>query len=1063
MATSSFPPGEPPLPDGTLPSVARSFAAILTINTRTENTREFKAMATMISRELAITSLRVIEQSGASIGGTVTLWPLDAPNQSPITAAVEQVDVFTGFAVLRLATPWPQEVPTKRISKKSLTAAPNWSAIVATYANTEAFFLSGRSLGDASHPGGRYWRLTVSVEQPVAEVGGAPVMMGNELTAIMASRDPKLGSIFFAIPIWDILRSKATNTVGQTMEAGPDASTNAAVGAPPATSGDISRSDAAFEGAPESGKEGDAESRARWIDQIADDRFSVEVRSVLGDAERARTESYAERLQVEHILIALAGWPGRNGLSLLCARLGVDLVSVLQPGLALRTVDSEEPAENVPSALPAMARSAHRALVRAIQRADAVGSKLVEIDHLVFGALSVSKNAQVDKLNSMGITAEATAAISSEAAAAAANSDAKAAPRGAAGPRSYQAGYKSDDLSGTDLLDITEEVNALASVMAAREVEPPLSLGLFGDWGTGKSFFMHMLEARIALLSADARAAEEKSGRSAYCSNVLQITFNAWNYIDSDLWASLAAEIFEHLAAAIVAERDPTAKDSPEKRALALAAASSSQAVLHEAERKKVEAEEELKQTEERLADLQRSKSHLEAELTKGELIKGVVGFAIEDQDVKRSIDEVKKTLGIPETKAVASEIQAELLDLEGTWKTTLFTLKNGRNLWIWLAAPVCALALLWLASKLLSAIHIEGISHQVLAGLGGIAGFLAPFVTASQKLLKAIDAAQAKRNELFEKKRKERETEVQRDLGAVREKVKAAQDNVTAAQERVNELNEQLENMRADRQAADFIRARHQSTDYTQRLGTISRVRSDLKHLSTLLRDVKKEAQEEFEKEMKDRQTLKEKEREKEKKPKLFPQIDRIILYIDDLDRCKEETVVKVLQAVHLLLAFPLFVVVVGVDPRWLLYSLQQSSRAFQKGKGEDDNEAAEAAKDSWQSTPLNYLEKIFQIPFSLRPIGKTGFGKMVDRYASQELWAKHSRIPGAPSGRGAGAYASDCGRSDGDSGRRVGDAGAAGDWNPRRNGPGGCRARRDAKGSSRRRIPWSTGGRHE
>ena len=46
---------------------------------------------------------------------------------------------------------------------------------------------------------------------------------------------------------------------------------------------------------------------------------------------------------------------------------------------------------------------------------------------------------------------------------------------------------------------------------------------------------------------------------------------------------------------------------------------------------------------------------------------------------------------------------------------------------------------------------------------------------------------------------------------------------------------------------------------------------------------------------------------------------IERIILYIDDLDRCPPKRVVEVLEAVHLLLAFDLFVVVVAVDARWL------------------------------------------------------------------------------------------------------------------------------------------------
>ena len=38
-------------------------------------------------------------------------------------------------------------------------------------------------------------------------------------------------------------------------------------------------------------------------------------------------------------------------------------------------------------------------------------------------------------------------------------------------------------------------------------------------------------------------------------------------------------------------------------------------------------------------------------------------------------------------------------------------------------------------------------------------------------------------------------------------------------------------------------------------------------------------------------------------------------LLYIDDLDRCSEDKVVKVLEAVHLLLAFKLFVVIVAVE----------------------------------------------------------------------------------------------------------------------------------------------------
>ena len=92
----------------------------------------------------------------------------------------------------------------------------------------------------------------------------------------------------------------------------------------------------------------------------------------------------------------------------------------------------------------------------------------------------------------------------------------------------------------------------------------------------------------------------------------------------------------------------------------------------------------------------------------------------------------------------------------------------------------------------------------------------------------------------------------------------------------------------------------------------------------------------------------------------------ERAVLYIDDLDRCGTRRVVQVLEAVHLLLAFPLFVVVVGVDARWLLSALRHHYRAQFSG-------GIAAA------TPQQYLEKIFQIPFAIQPIGTEGFGRLI------------------------------------------------------------------------------------
>jgi hypothetical protein len=105
------------------------------------------------------------------------------------------------------------------------------------------------------------------------------------------------------------------------------------------------------------------------------------------------------------------------------------------------------------------------------------------------------------------------------------------------------------------------------------------------------------------------------------------------------------------------------------------------------------------------------------------------------------------------------------------------------------------------------------------------------------------------------------------------------------------------------------------------------------------------------------------------------LPRVDRIVLYIDDLDRCRAERVIEVLEAVHLLLAFRLFAVVVAVDPRWLRQSLLDHYPKLLNGglNGKAGQSAMPAA------SPQDYLEKIFQVPFHLQAMEKAGYDALV------------------------------------------------------------------------------------
>jgi len=931
------------------PPLAQLLAAKLEISSRRG---EYKAMATLISPTVALTPFHIISESGLLKEPSARIMIQCLGTSAPIPATLAASDQDLDFAVLQLASKVPFDLPPNLISTTLPLPKTKWQSYFAAPDQGKPAFIDGRL---RSTEGTMYVELEVSVPFQMRGISGAPVIMEDRLVGIMSGGDES-AHLLYAVSLKGVAESTRVDAIRSLLlgpfVAVPFSSLSVPLEAPPQPSS--------------------------WITQETFNRFSKEALTVLSRAHRLSMDQNSPVVRTRHLLLGFreqtfneAG-PRRNSeLTIFVLSHEKDLVEVLESVPPIQRA-APPPLKDPPS----MSINVRSALLTAISKA---GDGPIDESHLLFGVLSTVSDARVQELNKRGMTPDAVPLPPV---------DPSVSER-----QSVLAGYQSDDPSGTDLLGIRDEVRALASVLAAKDVDPPLSLGLFGDWGAGKSFFMHQLEARIRELQDDAKLA---SGESAHCRNIVQITFNAWNYIDCNLWASLTAEIFENLAAAIAQTRGA---DSPEERALVLAAASSSQEVLAEAEKKRAEAERELKQTEERLVAVQKSEADLEATLDPGEILRQALRFAMQDDQVQKHLDAAARALHIPEGVAVANEVRSEIIDLHGTTNAVILTLKNNRYLWVWIAILGLALGAGWLVPRLVFESHLVILATRTVAYLMTMSAFVAPLVNASRKAMLLVERAKASKQALVEQKRKEQTDKLNAARAQIQQKVKAARKNVDEASAKAKALNEQLEKMRADRRMADYIRQRHQSTDYTQHLGIISRVRADLRHLSTLLRAVKEESEQDtFEAGMKERQAEKDRERESKGKQPLFPRIDRIVLYIDDLDRCREVNVVEVLQAVHLLLAFPLFVVVVGVDPRWLLHSLRQNSRAFRNDEIENGAGRLLEEERHWESTPLNYLEKIFQIPFSLRPIEKKGFGNIVDTFArsKQRPEATSGEVPG-------------------------------------------------------------------
>ncbi|MFN2564616.1 MAG: P-loop NTPase fold protein [Gemmatimonadaceae bacterium] len=727
-------------------------------------------------------------------------------------------------------------------------------------------------------------------------------------------------------------------------------------------------------------------------------RLSLSSRRALAHADGMRARLRESEVHMEEIILGLyekKDGPTQREMD----RVGVTEAKLRERLSAIR--EHELPAfgsyeVRTLNKLPPHSPHVREALIAARDKADALGAPEVQSRHLLYGVLSVGHCGAVrwliDEFHADRERIDMTAPPSRPATAAA---------------RPYRRPRFNPDLAEgkelDDLLDIRREVEAISAVVAAADTSPPLSIGLFGDWGTGKSFFMSRMEERIEDLKATARA----NPKSAYCANIVQLRFNAWHYMDTDLWASLAAEIFEGLARELDKDRKllQGIDDAGVARARLLAATQHLRDVKTQAEQSKAAADATLRESEQRLASLAREERDLETRLAPAEIAKATFRFVAAQPQAARSLEAAAQRLGIPQAKAVATDTRATLLELKGLWggvRALALTLRRGSGrFWVLLLATL-ALLLASVAALVAFKDQLVPVLGAVVTLAASLGAFLKKVIPPTREALKIAGDARAENEKLIERELSRRETELRQAHDAIQQRVAAEESTITRVTREIAELEQQLEALRADRQMESFIETKNKSTDYTKHFGVVARARHDFERLTDLLKLVTEEAGQAA------APAGDTKAGNGAPKRPPVPRIDRIILYIDDLDRCPEEKVVDVLQAVHLLLAFPLFIVVVGVDSRWLLHSLRRHASAFKA----DDEDGVVAGMDEeervhWQSTPFNYLEKIFQIPFNLRPMDEGGFKRLIDDLTT----SKESRRVHVEAGRSAPAVTNGAG----------------------------------------------------
>ena len=534
--------------------------------------------------------------------------------------------------------------------------------------------------------------------------------------------------------------------------------------------------------------------------------------------------------------------------------------------------------------------------------------------------------------------------------------------------REYRGFVSSDRPMGGDHMRINAEVAVFAHVMSrqnpaqqSKELGAALALGLFGRWGAGKSFFIERLKENIRANSL--LDVKDEQGERIYCQHIEQIEFNAWHYKEADLWASLVHHIFDELQRSF-AEKN---QEQDFKRLIAQLDMAKEQRAALVAEQNRLRLE--LKKA---TAEIARTEREIESRVDRemNNIAKAPWRLAQNEDSRKRLqelVPQVAGLLGIDESRARrnlagseasaaklittirelnvkthdAGQLSRSFLHASLSWSTLLIVaavvavlliFHEDLNRWLeqsqqWLAAMVPPVT--WVLSRMKKT---SGIMQQIQGIQSNLEADIRLQQTQEHQTHQAL-RAEIDRLEESLSRRAEEEREVLQQLA---------------------ETEQQIDALGSPQNLVEFINERASSDDYRARLGILALIRKDFTTLSNIMTQPGHD------------------------KEKATINLDRIILYIDDLDRVNNSNkVTRVMEAVHLLMSLPLFNVVVAVDEWWAAHSV---ARAYDQYFMDVDDQASETLPNAApgspipssmlghtpdigrKATPREFLEKVFR-----------------------------------------------------------------------------------------------------
>ena len=502
--------------------------------------------------------------------------------------------------------------------------------------------------------------------------------------------------------------------------------------------------------------------------------------------------------------------------------------------------------------------------------------------------------------------------------------------------------FANDRAEGPDLIGVRSEIEALADMLLLRDVEPPLALGVLGGWGTGKSFALHLLRNRVEEIRGEILTPNQcwdGPDLSPFVGHVYPIDFNAWTYARADLWAALMSRLFHELDAQLALEQLLKNSDDHllngalwrsmraaprELDALYRDAASGDLGTLDLASALTTIYRSETRQLEDEERELAKLRA---AEASRAQSIENSVGKTLR-RAVRYERWPVLRRIAANETKNLPAEYQDSVNSIVGALpQTRPAAMRNWFFVFLILAVPTA-----WIVGNVVQVDVLTRLGTRVTGALiiaGSLLKLVASWIEDARNITKQLD--------------RWRQGAVEASKATDAE-LKVTRDQIASKEQKADRLRHRVGLVASFKSASDLVDARLDAGTYEERLGVMQLIQEDLRSLT-------------------DNLTVGDPTHDVYYADKIsvFPRGPaRVVLFIDDLDRCPPEKVVEVLEVVQLLLTTNLFIVVVALDVRYVTKALE----SVYSGVLEQNRDPS----------GLDYLQKIVQIPYRMRSLSPDG-----------------------------------------------------------------------------------------